>query len=77
MCDMGMKPMESIVSGTKTAAESLGWVDKIGTIEEGKLADIVICKTDPLKNIKSLGNPNNIAIVLKDGQIIKNISTNL
>ena len=60
MCDMGMNPMESIVAGTKTAAESLGWADHIGTIEKGKLADIVICKTDPLTDIKSLGNPNNI-----------------
>ena len=77
MCDMGMTPMESIISGTKTAAESLGWESEVGTVEKGKLADIVICKTDPLKNIKSVGNPDNIAMVIKDGQIIKNISSNI
>ena len=46
--------MEAIIAGTKRAAESLGWQDKIGTIEEGKFADLVISKEDPLKDIKSL-----------------------
>ncbi len=73
MYDMGMNPMETIVAGTKRASESLGWEDKIGTIEEGKLADMVISKENPLKNIKSLGNPDNIQIVIKDGKIVKNI----
>ena len=45
----------------------------VGTIEEGKLADLVISKEDPLTNIKSLGNPNNILIVIKDGKMVKNI----
>ena len=57
MYDMGMKPMETIVASTKRASESLGWEDKVGTIEEGKLADMVISKENPLTNIKSLGNP--------------------
>jgi imidazolonepropionase-like amidohydrolase len=73
MCDMGMDPMEAIVAGTRRAAESLKWDDKIGTVEEGKLADIVISKEDPIKNIKSLGNPDNIVCVIKDGLIIKNL----
>ena len=73
MYDMGMKPMETIVASTKRASESLGWEDRVGTIEEGKLADIVICKEDPLTNIKSLGNPNNILMVIKDGKMVKNI----
>jgi len=73
MYDMGMKPMETIVASTKRASESLGWEDRVGTIEEGKLADLVISKEDPLTNIKSLGNPNNILIVIKDGKMVKNI----
>ncbi len=71
--DMGMDPMEAIVAGTKRAAESLGWDNKLGIIEEGKLADIVISRKNPLKNIKSLGNPDNIVLVIKDGIIVKNI----
>ena len=71
LCEIGMTPMEAIMSGTKIAAERLGWQDKIGTLEAGKLADIVISKTDPLSDINSLGNPNNIRMVLKEGKIIK------
>jgi imidazolonepropionase-like amidohydrolase len=73
MCDMGMNPMEAIIAGTKTAAESLGWEKKLGTLEEGKLADITISRENPLINIKSLGDPNNILMVIKDGKIVKNI----
>ncbi len=71
LCEIGMTPMEAITSATKVAAECLGWQDKIGTLEAGKLADIVISKTDPLSDINSLGNPDNIRMVLKEGKIIK------
>jgi imidazolonepropionase-like amidohydrolase len=73
LVDIGMDPMEAIIAGTKTAAESLRWEDKIGTLEEGKLADLIICKNNPLNDIKSLGNPDNILMVMKDGQIVKNL----
>jgi imidazolonepropionase-like amidohydrolase len=73
LVDIGMDPMEAIIAGTKRAAESLGWEDKIGTLEEKKLADLVISKNDPLKDIKSLGNPDNILMVMKDGKIVKNL----
>jgi len=73
LCDMGMDPMEAIVSGTKRAAESLGWEKNIGTLEEGKFADLVLSKKNPLENIKALGNPENIVLVIKEGIIVKNI----
>ena len=73
LCDMGMSSGEAIMAGTKNAAKCLGIDDKLGTIEPGKIADIVISKKDPLTNIKSLGNPDNIMFVMKDGKIIKDI----
>ena len=73
LCEIGMTPTEAIISGTKTAAECLGWQDKIGTLETGKLADVVITKKDPLSDINSLGNPDNIEVVIKDGKLIKDI----
>lgn len=71
MCAVGMSPMQAIVATTKTAAECLGWQDRLGTIEAGKLADIVIARTDPLKDIRSLENTANIALVMKDGVVVK------
>jgi imidazolonepropionase-like amidohydrolase len=73
LCEIGMTPMEAIMSGTKVAAERLGWQDKIGTLEAGKLADIVISKTDPLSDINSLGNPDNIEVVIKGGKLLKDL----
>ena len=71
MCEIGMTPMESILASTKMAAECLGWQNKVGTLENGKFADVVITKENPLENIASLQNKENIALVMKDGKIIK------
>ena len=73
LCDIGMSPGEAIMAGTKNAAECLEMDDRIGTIEPGKLADIIICKKDPIANINSLGNPENIMLVVKEGEIIKDL----
>lgn len=73
MCGIGMTPMESIVATTKVAAECLGWQDRVGTLEAGKLADIIISKTDPLADIRSLEKPENIALVMLDGRVIKKV----
>lgn len=71
MCQGGMSPMEAIVATTKTAAECLGWQDRVGTIEPGKFADVVIARTDPLADIRSLENTQNIALVMKGGEVVK------
>ncbi|QSO47157.1 metal-dependent hydrolase family protein [Alicyclobacillus mengziensis] len=73
MCDIGMTPMESIMATTKVAAECLGWLDRIGTLEVGKLADVVVARTDVLEDIRSLEDTNNIALVIKDGVVVKDI----
>ncbi len=73
MCDVGMQPMDVLVASTKTAAECLGWQDRVGTIEAGKLADIVISTVDPLTNIHALANNDTLALVMKDGQVVKDL----
>jgi imidazolonepropionase-like amidohydrolase len=73
LCELGMNPMEAIQAGTRRAAECLGWQDKVGTIEKGKLADVIISKNDPLSDIESMGNPDNIVMVMKEGKIVKNL----
>ena len=67
--DLGMTPMEAIVSATKTAATTLGLGDKVGTIEKGKLADILIVDGDPLADIGVLTREACIACVIKNGEI--------
>ena len=73
MVGIGMSPMETLVATTKVAAECLGWEGKIGTLETGKLADVIITKTDPLGDITSLENNDNITMVMKNGAVLKDI----
>jgi imidazolonepropionase-like amidohydrolase len=73
MVEVGMSPMEAIIASTKTAAECLGWQDRVGTLEPGKLADLIIVAGDPLADIRCLENQDNIQVVMKDGRILKDI----
>ena len=73
MVDIGMDPMEVLQSTTKVAAECLGWDDRLGVLEPGKLADIVVTKTDPLADIRSLENVDNIGLVMQNGKVLKHI----
>ena len=73
MVDVGMPPIEAILSATKNTAELLDVTDTLGTISVGKLADIVAVQGDPLANIRLL---ENIQFVMKDGAVVKHDSTN-
>jgi len=69
MVEAGLTPMEAIVASTKTGAEALGLEDQIGTIEVGKLADIIIVDGDPLQDIRILQDLKKIRMVMKGGDI--------
>lgn len=73
MCAIGMSPMEAIVATSSTAARCLGWEKKVGSVEAGKLADVIVVATDPLADIRSLENTQNVRVVIKDGQVVKDI----
>ena len=68
MVEAGMKPIEAIRSATQSAADLLQISDTVGTIEVGKMADLVAVKGDPLKQITLLQNVN---FVMKNGVIYK------
>lgn len=68
MVEAGMPPMEAIKSATVVPAAILGMADKLGTLETGKLADIVASDENPLKNIKTL---ETITFVMKEGTVYK------
>jgi imidazolonepropionase-like amidohydrolase len=65
----GMTPQQAIRTATTTAAELLGWSDKMGTIEAGKWADLVAVSGDPLKDITEL---QRVKFVMKSGSVFKN-----
>jgi imidazolonepropionase-like amidohydrolase len=66
LVDSGMTPIQVISAATKTNAEIMGWFDELGTIEPGKLADIIIVDGDPLRNVEVL---DYVDIVIKDGGV--------
>ena len=68
--ELGMSPMQAIVAATKTASEAIGIEDKVGTLEEGKLADIILVDGDPLQDISILSEEQKIKMVIKDGERI-------
>ena len=67
--DYGMTPMQAIRSATSLGAEMLGWSDRLGTIEPGKLADLVAVTGDPLADI---GELERVRFVMKEGVVYKN-----
>ncbi len=67
--EWGMSNMQAIVAGTQVSAEALGMEDVIGTIEVGKLADIIAVKADPLREIKTL---QSVEFVMQDGDVVVN-----
>jgi imidazolonepropionase-like amidohydrolase len=70
---VGLSPMEAILSATRIAAGAVGLSHMIGTVEEGKLADLIVVEGDPLKDIKILQNKNNIVAIMKDGRFFKKL----
>ncbi len=67
MVEAGMSPAQVIQAATRTAAEHLGIGDDLGTLETGKLADLIIVEGDPLENISVLRTP---WVVMKDGRVV-------
>ena len=67
MIEKGMTPMQCILSATRNNAAAYGKLDEIGTIESGKLADLVVLEKNPLTDIE---NTRSISMVIKNGQIV-------
>jgi imidazolonepropionase-like amidohydrolase len=65
----GMPSLDVIRAITVNASEMLGWGDRIGTIEPGKLADLVAVAGDPIADITAL---ERVRFIMKDGQVVRN-----
>jgi imidazolonepropionase-like amidohydrolase len=66
---VGMSPAQALVASTRRAAELCGVADTLGTVEEGKLADLIAVKQNPLENVSAL---HSVKLVLKGGEVAVN-----
>jgi imidazolonepropionase-like amidohydrolase len=65
----GFSPMEAIEAGTRISARVLGLENELGTIEEGKIADLIMVSGNPLENIDILLKRESIRLVMQRGNI--------
>ncbi|OLS16843.1 MAG: Imidazolonepropionase [Candidatus Heimdallarchaeota archaeon LC_2] len=68
--NVGMTPLQAIEAGTKTAARVIQMEDQLGSIEVGKLADLVLLEKSPEADITIFEDLNNLFKVIKDGKIV-------
>ncbi len=69
LVECGLSPMQAIGAATKSAAEIIGLEDQLGSIETEKEADLLILNENPLADIASLTDRDNILAVIKCGEI--------
>ena len=68
MVDLGMKPIDALKSATATDAELFGIDQKVGTLEKGKLADVIAVPGDPTVDITAT---EHVSFVMKEGKVIR------
>jgi len=68
-----MGPAGALLAATKTNAEILGVIDRVGTLEPGKLADLLVIDGNPLENMAIFQDRNKIQMIMQDGKFIKKI----
>jgi imidazolonepropionase-like amidohydrolase len=68
MVEGGMPPMEAIQAATRTASELLRVNDRLGTLEAGKLADVIAVRGNPLEEISVM---KDVVFVMKEGEVFK------
>ena len=69
MVDLGMQPIDALKAATGNAADLFGIAQKTGTLEKGKLADVIAMPGDPTADITAT---QRVSFVMKEGKIIRN-----
>jgi imidazolonepropionase-like amidohydrolase len=65
----GFTPAQALLAATRQAAAVLGWSDRVGAVEPGKLADLLLVEGDPLAEVSVLADPGRVQLVVKGGVI--------
>jgi imidazolonepropionase-like amidohydrolase len=68
MVKLGLTPLQAIQAATINAADLIGWRDRVGAVEEGKYADIIAVRGDPLADVTAL---ESVSFVMKGGDVVK------
>ena len=71
LVDVGLSPLEAIQAGTIEGAKFFNQENDLGSIEAGKIADMIIVKENPIDKIGALADNENVLTVIKDGEILK------
>lgn len=66
----GLTCEEALLAATRDAAAVLEWSDRIGTLEPGKQADLLLIDADPLQTVEALADLTRIHLVVKDGEVV-------
>ena len=74
LVDAGMNPMQAIIAGTSEAAACCGLGDDLGTLEAGKLADLIVVDGNPLRDITVLQERERVKVVMKEGRVYRNLN---
>lgn len=70
---VGLTPLAALGAGTLGGARLLGLDEHLGSVEAGKLADLVVTSVDPLHDIGALADPDAVRMVLQAGRIVKDL----
>jgi imidazolonepropionase-like amidohydrolase len=77
MVRAGYSPIEALLAATKIGSEALEMEKEVGSIEAGKLADLIVVDGDPLQDVRVLQDSSRISFVMKGGEIVKSTLSNL
>ena len=70
MVDRGLSPEQALLTATRNAAEALGAADRLGTLEAGKLADLLLVEGEPDRDVRVLQDPARLLVVMQEGRVV-------
>jgi imidazolonepropionase-like amidohydrolase len=70
MVERGLAPDQALLAATRNAAEALGAADRLGTLEPGKLADLLVVRGEPDRDVHVLQDPTRLLVVMQEGRVV-------